>query len=310
MRFRDHVALTLPALILRLILCVTFLWAGLGKILGEMTVTGDDAARLTQMGFVLDSDQPATPLRPLSDAPPGTDAPGDTVSDPVQPQNPPTEPPTDLVIPETGGNDSTEGSARMPDVFEPVWTTVQGVKGTVYSAQDFPGSYTVQRVAGVALLLSRAGDPGLDAESKPIPSTMPAWVAAESWPRYLAWAAAVTELLAAIMLFFGVLTRLGGLMLAGVMVVAMWLTQFGPAIMEIRPSYLGVIPAAEDPWSPQSYATLLWQLSCFVMAMAVFMLGSGPIGFDRALFRPTDRLERTEPKRARSTFDRGPSDEP
>ncbi|RMH26224.1 MAG: hypothetical protein D6692_09780, partial [Planctomycetota bacterium] len=66
MRFRDHVALTLPSLILRLILCVTFLWAGLGKILGEMTVTGDDAARLTQMGFTLESDQPATPLRPLS----------------------------------------------------------------------------------------------------------------------------------------------------------------------------------------------------------------------------------------------------
>ena len=74
---------------------------------------------------------------------------------------------------------------------------------------------------------------------------------------------------------------------------ARWLTQFGPAFFGIRDSYLGIIPAAEDPWSPQAYATLLWQLSCLVMALAVFMLGSGPIGFDRALFRPAERLERT-----------------
>ena len=303
MRFRDHVALTLPALILRLLLCVTFLWAGLGKILGEMTVTGDDAARLTQMGFTLEPVEPATqPIRPLGDTPPA-DAPAEPA-----PQNPPSEPPTELIVPETWG--TSGASASLPDPFDLIWMPVQAVKGTVYSAQDFPGSYTVQRVAGVALLLSRAGDPGLDAESKPIDATMPAWVAAESWPRYLAWAAAVTELLAAVMLFFGVLTRLGGLMLAGVMVVAMWLTQFGPAVMGIRDAYIGVIPAAEDPWAPQSYTTLLWQLACFAMAMAVFMLGSGPIGFDRALFRPTERLERTEPKRARSTFDRGPTGEP
>ncbi|MEM9374442.1 MAG: hypothetical protein AAGA55_12440, partial [Planctomycetota bacterium] len=92
---------------------------------------------------------------------------------------------------------------------------------------------------------------------------------------------------------------------------AMWLTQFGPAAIGLTDSYLGFIPKAEDAWAPSSYATLLWQLACFGMAAAVFMLGSGPVGFDRAIWRRPERLERTEPdKRERTVFDRGPNETP
>jgi uncharacterized membrane protein YphA (DoxX/SURF4 family) len=322
MRFRDHVALTLPALILRLVLCLTFLWAGVGKIVGEFTVTGNDAARLAQMGVALEAVEPApAPLRILPDA----DQPAE--------RTPPTDlpPPSDLIIPnadpgadasdqpEQAPQPTTEDNTESTPESKPAadaqpspstWANNQ-VAGTTYSPEDFPGNYRVQRVAGIALLLSKAGNPGLDAQSNPIRATMPAWAAAGRWPMHFAWAAAITELLAAFLLFFGVLTRLGGAMLMGVMLTAMWLTQFGPAFVDLSPSYLGFIPAAADPWAPASYATLLWQLACFAMAAAIFMLGSGPIGFDRALFRPAERLERSaDAKRERTTFDRGPNETP
>jgi len=329
MRFRDHVALTLPALILRLILCFTFLWAGIGKIVGDFEVTGNDAARLAHMGVALDPVEPVpAPVREL----PATD------EDATDDRTPPTdlEPPPELIVPgtddalidaaaaaaadaidsdatsDTGSGSVSNSGDSDTDAQPPIsgWSPDQ-VTGTTYSPEDFPGTYRAQRVGGVALLLSKAGNPGLDAESNPIRATMPAWVAAERWPLYFAWAAAITELLAAVLLLFGVLTRLGGAMIISVMVIAMWLTQFGPAFMGLRPSYFGFIPASADPWAPQSYATLLWQMSCFAMATAVFMLGSGPIGFDRALFRPTERLERHESsKRERTIFDRGPNETP
>lgn len=331
MRFRDHVALTLPALILRLVLALTFLWAGIGKIIGEFEVTGDPAARLAKMGMILTETVPAP--EPIRDLP----LPTETQTNPA-----PASPPSTVVVPEGEPTleDIQEAVAaaadaladQAEDTIDQVTDTQPGpddapddasdnapnqqwaadqTTGTTYSPDDFRGTYTVQRVAGVALLLSRAGNPGLDADSNRLPATMPAWVAAERWPFYFAWAAAITELLAAVLLFFGVLTRFGALMIVGVMVTAMWLTQIGPAAMGLTDSYLGFIPKADDPWAPSSYATLLWQIACLAMAAAVFMLGSGPVGFDRALFRPPERLERNEPaKRERTVFDRGPNETP
>ncbi len=329
MRFRDQVALTLPALILRLTLCLIFAWAGLGKILGETTVTGDSAARLARMGVAL------TPVQPTA----ATPAPARALPDPATtppstpPSTPPTEPPTELIVPPTNpattpaatptatpSSAPNADSARPPVppmpleptamLDAPRWLPVQSTRPT-YTAADFPGEYRVQRLYGIALLLSRAGDPGLSADSKPIPRTMPAWVGADTWPRILAWAAAVTELLAAFMLFFGVLTRFGAILIIGIMLQAMWLTQIGPAVVGRTDAYLGFIPAGGDPWDVSTYQTLFFQIACFVMAAAVFLLGAGPISFDRALFRPPERLERTEPApKARTTFDRQPTDTP
>ena len=61
------------------------------------------------------------------------------------------------------------------------------------------------------------------------------------------------------------------------------------------------------------FMVLLWQdtTGARLAALAVFLLGSGPIGFDRALFRPAERLERTEPgAKRRTSFDRQPTDTP
>ena len=311
MRFRDQLALTLPSLILRLTLCLIFLYAGLGKLLGETTVTGDDARRLVAMGVHL---SPSTPTNPPAAAPaPTRPLPPETSTPPTEliiPDQP--DPTTDSTITEpetpTSGIDTNAPPTTMASAMAaPRWLPVQHTP----TAADFTANSTVQRVYGIALLLSKAGDPGLTPDSRPIPRTMPAWVAADRWPVYLAWAAAGTEILAAAMLFFGVLTRFGAVLIIGIMLQAMWLTQIGPAVVGRVDAYLGFIPAIGDPWSPATYQTLFYQIACLAMAKAVFFLGSGPIGFDRALFRAPERLERpsTAPKK-RSTFDRQPTDTP
>lgn len=303
MLFRDQVALTLPALLLRLTLCVIFLWAGLGKVLGEARVTGDDAARLARMGVTpVHVAKPGEPVRALPEPPAGEEPSN-------RPANPPAEPPTELIVPEGSAAEGAEGStAMLPGGAR--WLPVQAMR-TEFAAEDFPGEHRVQRVYTVALILSKAGDPPARADGTPGRRTMPGWVASERWPMILAWAAAVTEILAAGMLLAGVLTRFGAALLVGVMLQAMWLTQIGPALVGNRASLIGFLPMAEDPWDPSAYKDLLWQASCLVMAACVFLLGSGPIGLDRALFRTHERLERTEPKAARrSSFDRGPTETP
>lgn len=303
MRFRDQVALTLPALLLRLALCLIFLWAGLGKILGETTVTGEDAARLHAMGLRL------TPHTPPAETPA---APPRALPDPNE-DLPHLDPPTELIIPDNGDADdpqADENRTAAQGAHAVHWRLAQTVV-TPPTAADFPDEHRVQRVYGIALLLSYAGNPGLTNNSEPVPPTMPAWVSADRWPVYFAWTAAGAELLAAAMLFFGVLTRFGAMIIIGIMLQAMWLTQIGPAMVGRVDSYLGFIPATGDPWAPPTFQTLFFQLACLTMATAVALLGSGPIGFDRALFRPPERLERTAPPpKQRSTFDRQPTDTP
>lgn len=328
MRFRDQVALTLPSLLLRLTLCLIFLWAGLGKIIGEMTVTGADAARLVAMGVNLTpatpapaAQPPAGPTRSLPGVTPVDSAPVDPapIMNPAEPADQssarparptvlPTEAPTELIVPDPVSAVPAEPAPLA--LAAPRWLPVQ-LSSIPLTAADFPGDYPVQRVCGIALLLSKAADPGLNANSEPIPPTMPAWVGADRWPLIFAWAGAVTELLAAALLLFGVLTRFGAILIVGIMLQAMWLTQIGPAFVGRNPSYLGFIPAVGDPWAPPTYQILFFQLTCLTMAAAVFLLGSGPIGFDRALFRSPDRLERnTTNTKRRSTFDRQPTDTP
>lgn len=335
MRFRDQVALTLPSLLLRLMLCLIFFWAGLGKVLGEMTVTGEDAARLAGMGVMMAAvKDPGVPTRAL----PGNDTPPrDAPTEPPVPptgkgaengaennaDNPSEAAPDDIASDETtGAQPVAEDMAEPPTDTElplssavlplaPRWIPVQNSAPT-YTAADFPGRHRVQNLHGVSLLLSKAGRPGLGPQSRPIAQTMPAWVGAERWPVILAWAAAVTEILAAALLFFGLLTRVGALLVCGIMLMALWLTAFGPAVVGRVGSFIGFIPDFGDLWSSQQYNTLFFQLACLTMATAVFLLGSGPIGLDRALFGSHERLERTEGKagRQRSSFDRGPTETP
>ncbi len=332
MRWRDQLALTLPTFILRLVLALTLLWAGIGKLVGDTTVTGGAAARLANMSVTL------VPAPPISDQPEPTPEPQSE----ILPDEPPRElPETPTPTTENGTPDPDSPTETTPDpestdtpsadpeddtndiVLDPRTradiTRVQSTTSAPKVASDFPDPMSVPRVYTIALLLDKAADPALTPDSRQLEPLLPPFVGQGRTPVYLAWCAAITECLAGTLLLLGLLTRLGAFSAVFVMCVAIWTTTMGPAAMGHTDSYLGFIPAASDPWNPDSYAKLLWQLAVGAMALSVLILGPGPLSLDRLIFAPRSRdpYETAEPDHrprkkkapeppARDPFDRSP----
>ena len=311
MRLRDQVALTLPTLFLRVILGITFLWAGTGKLVGTYTVTGDNAARLANIGVMPTAPAPAI-SEPESDP---EQAPESTQQDPTdKPADEPADDPTD---------DSTNDQAdeQSGSIIDETTNTAQGIiedskealpesepdlptppssnqlydlhsiqyAGTHYAATDFAEEMEVKQVYSIALMILKASDPGLTEDSMPIDPIMPVMFASNPWPKAMAWSVAITEIAAGVFLLIGFLTRISALSVFVVMLVAMWMTQFGPAILQSNDALLGFILRVDNPWASASYAGLFWQLALTAMAGSVFLMGSGAIGVDRLIFRPKVR---------------------
>jgi len=299
MRLRDQVALTLPSLMLRLVLGITFLWAGTGKLVGTAVVTGDDAARLANIGVMPVAHVEPAPSAQTTDqepdaAPKPIETPKEGVDDPepTEETSPVDEPPSDELIEKANDiiEKLTPPASDTPDEPTPSDenTTLDPVQytGTQYAAADFPDPMEVKQVYTIALMISKAADPGLTDDSTPIQRIMPAMLDSKPWPKAMAWMAAITELTAGAFLILGLLTRFSALGTLSVMLMAMWMTQIGPAAMQDNNALLGFIPARADPWSPMSYIALFWQLALATMSLSVFFLGSGAIGIDRLLFKP------------------------
>lgn len=332
MRVRDSVALTLPSLFLRLVLGITFIWAGTGKLIGTMEVSGDAAARLANLGIDLDPIAPTTPPPAQSEpveTKPVNPLPDSESSDPALPAE--TQPAEDLEqqakdiveqikqsVPTTPPQEQpanlpaelpTEPPTQLPNQLpnedptpkgdEPIVEKLGSTQGFAITrvqnttadrtGSDFPQPLECQRVYSIALMISKAADPGLTPDSQPITPTMPAALANGPWPKVLAWAAAITELVAGAFLILGLLTRISALGTLSVMLVAMWMTQIGPAALQANDAILGFIPRHSDLFSPAHYSTLLWQLALVSMSLAVVFLGSGAIGLDRLFFSPHSR---------------------
>lgn len=341
MRLRDTIALTLPSFLLRLVLGLTFIWAGTGKLMGTMRVSGDDAARLANMGVLLDPVAPAptTPqpaaeqdpeqTQPPAGQPPLPDPATEPATEPAQeqapdraPEQPADEPASTQTPPDALPADRSRvgaSAAAEPATHAP-YRLARVVQTTPdRTASDFPEPMESQRVYSIALMISKAADPGLTENSEPIRPIMPANLANGHWPKTLAWTVAITEIGAGAMLIIGLLTRISALGTLSIMLVAMWMTQFGPAALRTNDAILGFIPRADDLFSPAAYTQLWWQLALASMSLAVVFLGSGPIGLDRLFFssQPRDPYLHGDPKAAkrtganpasaqRSEFDRSP----
>lgn len=363
MRFRDQVALTLPALVLRLVLALVFLWAGIGKFATTQTVTGDDAARLANLGVTLTPvtaqdiipDEVLPPQEPLKELP-------ETIDEP-EPANTQTESQTEtdpntidpeLTSPEDQQrmqeildeakrraeearkkatetlqqpalNEPTtppaETPAKDPESQSPVSMLPVQYENPKKTASDFPEPMEVRRVYTVALLLSKCAEPGLTKDSQPIKPILPSAFSGGMVARTMAIAAAVTEIGAGILLLLGFLTRISALGTFSVMLVAIWTTQIGPAAMQTAPydpsPILGFLPNHGSLYASE-YMTLMFQLACAAMSIAVFFLGSGPVGFDRLIFGASrrDKYLHGDPKATtpappkRDSFDRSPNPTP
>ncbi len=352
MRFRDQVALTLPALVLRLVLAVVFLWAGIGKFASTTMVTGDDAARLHNLNIqLIGSPADQQPPEPVTNLPePDATVPDESIPN-VSPEDqqrlqelveeaqrrineqrettddPQSEPATDPdpeqvapptpIDPEADHEIDSEVNQIAMLRHAQTWG-VQSVQDqtTPATASDFPHEVAVRRVHMVSLMLDRGANPGLTPESQPIEPTLPSWVGG-STARYLAMLTAVVEILAGGLLLLGFMTRLSSLGTLVVMVVAMWMTQFGPAAIQSDDALLGFIPNHGDFWDISAYTMMLLQLALAAMSIAVLFLGSGPIGMDRVIFGASkrDKYIHGDPKAAppvadRGHFDRSPNPTP
>lgn len=298
MRWRDQLALTLPALILRIVLAVTFLWAGTGKLVGSAPVQGDDAARLANMGVTLSVPEPETQAQPEPSEPAPSEAlPEETIS----PEGDTPEQGIQDAAPEQEAEDDAPVARSGPAAARIVLAQDSQAPKV---GSDFPEPREVRRVYTVALLLDKCANPGLTDDSTPVRPLLPEWMGRGNAPVIAAWAAAITELLAGLLLLLGVLTRLSALATTGVMLVAMWTTKIGPAALHSNDAILGFIPGAENVWAPQSYSVLLWQFTLVGASLAVVLLGPGPLSIDRLVFRSSrDPYAGAKPSRSKRRAD-------
>ena len=302
---RKGAGTAIAPMLLRLALGVTFLWAGIGKLEGTMTVRGERAVLLAEMGVrkVRDAappgpttapapktdpapaaeSPPPTPLEPSSSpAAPANPAPtSQPAQDPAEPSPPPPQPAPAPQQPSNSG-----GHLALAQVTAPSQSDGAGQPPAdrTFKPEEFPDEITLPRVYGLAFLIHAAANPRGNAENTTPMKLWPKRLARGAWPVRLAWTVALTEIIAGLFVLVGLLTRISALSLAGVMLGALWLSEIGPAVASGK-TLLGFIPDRPlfevEPWR-----ALLWQFALLMMSVALALLGSGAIAFDRKLFPP------------------------
>ena len=258
----------LAPVFLRVVLAVTFIWAGLGKVIPTMPVNAQQQAVLASMG--VEVGPPPKPSTPPEQAPAKPLPPSDT--EPV---------PGDSTVAPTPAERAANpnGSAAQPTPPVDANATPEPAAPTATTAAE--PAVRVARVYGLALKIHDAAHPGLDASGKQMINLWPSFIGEGNWPRYFAIAVVIAEIAGGVLVGLGLLTRLGAAMLAGVMLGAVWLDQLGPAI-QAGNTVLLVLPA-HGAWDIAAWRPLLWQLSLLGSACALMLLGAGAPSLDRAL---------------------------
>ncbi len=254
---------------LRIILAVTFIWAGLGKIVHEVPVQGEQAALLANMGYTFAAATPAKPAPQPDPEPTPEPAPTTQPDDQATPDPAPTESAAPPLPPFLALQEQTTATAGARTPATPA-----------YTAADFPEPQKVKSLYNLAILTYTAAHPNPAADGTTPAPIWPEWAARDHWPMTMAWVAAITELAAGLLVGVGLLTRLSALALAGIMLTAAWLTQLGPAIQS-GTALFGFLP--DYPvWDTQAWQPLLWQLALFAAALALACAGPGSLAIDSA----------------------------
>lgn len=271
MTFGQKLAFHIAPVFLRLALGVTFLWAGLGKLIPEdFQVSPQNASALVAMHAV----EAAKVQGFLDLAQPD----GETTSEESNPDNdPPSDPAdSDEAGPGDSDDDNGGGSASTQD-----HAIVLAQGGD--SDDDLP---ELKRLFGVAVMVAHAANPPIADDGTARSALLPKFMGDGATPKYLGWATAIAEVFVGGFLLIGFMARLSGLVAAGVMAMAMWLTQIGPAAMGHVPAKLGFLPFPESRsfFDIGFYTELGWQLALLAGALALLFSGAGVLSLDRILF--------------------------
>lgn len=265
MRFRDSLAINISPICLRLVLGVTFLWAGYGKVFVEAPYTAEQIATLDAMSAPAIPDEPSTEV--IENAVPETDP-----------------DPSDIAIPEAPIPDPDAGSAD--DDADTGTTAFIGEQGfrviTVqdegeYDDAEAPDMTERKKVYYLALMLEGAATPDENGDRM-----LPRFIGQGEWPIRFAWLAAFTELVGGAFILFGFLTRLSAVGIASTMLMALWMTNIGPVVMLGAPSSLGFLPDVND-FAVDAWRGMLWQFSLLGASIAVLLAGPGSLSADRVL---------------------------
>jgi len=276
MKFRDKLAINVAPMPIRLVIAITFLWAGLGKILG--TFEPSDAQRdiLQSQGLV------AAPQTPSSTVPASlaTRFLQDEQEAPESADAPP---------PEEGPDAPSEQDEPAPEGDEtPEETTAEDPAADSGTPPDAPATSSAGPVRNwnrVALLLDSAANPPFDEDTGARRMALwPAALAKKPVLMIMVVLLVATELVGGLCVLVGFLTRMAGFSLCIAMLVAMWLTQIGPAIQQGE-TVLGFIPN-HNLYDVGKWQPLFWQLILAASAFSLALSGAGSLSLDKALWGP------------------------
>jgi uncharacterized membrane protein YphA (DoxX/SURF4 family) len=307
-------ALLLCPFMLRMVLGVTFTFAGLGYLFGTVQMRGADAAALANLGIPVSPTSgkgpgsrgnfppPAVTPSQRDDRTTPTFGPGvgpATIAE--KPRDPneqfrrtdPEPLPAATTEPRRGSPapggtkpapGTPSGGTAKPAIPSPptvpAATSIEPAR--LYTAADFLQPVTVRKAYVTALKIHYAAIPPT-ASANPT-ALLPTFLGEGMWPGLLAHSVAVIELMAGMLLIAGIYCRFWACLTGLIMLGALLIDQMAPAI-RAGSTMLWVLPAPAEgqAWHDiDVYRALLWQLALAAASFSVMLMGAGAMALDNS----------------------------
>ena len=311
----QRLALLLCPLMLRIVLGITFTFAGMGYLFGEVGFKGADAAALANLGVAI---APTTPnakpdgtagmLPAPGGAPtlrnqrsnPGTKPspvmdPADIAKNPPNPLSPADPEPLPAFKAESrrpvkATDSQSKPTEKNPTATKPAAPTMPGASEDFkpqlpaprFAAYQFGQPIGLRKVYLTALKIHYAAFP--PPRSVNPTSVVPAFLAAGMVPVYVAHTAAVAELMAGVLLLLGVYCRFWALLTGAIMLGAILIDQVAPALRSGNTTlWLLPGPGPGQAWHELDvFRGLLWQAALAAMSFCIVLIGAGAVALDNA----------------------------
>lgn len=256
MVFRERLGLGVAPLLLRLAVAATFMWTGAAKFVSPVALSPQDEATLR----MIETGGAQTPGAPSQ--PGDVDEPAETAGEPVA-----LDGAYQLIL----AQDADEApAAAEPEVAE---------------ADVLPDRTGKDQIALLVYAMATPNDEGK--------TLLPRSMGKGKWPVRIGFAVALTELICGVLILIGLITRVAALMVAGVMVGAIWMTTIGPVMIFGNPGWPGffpILPALDystvetAQQTFRAWQTAMFQLAMLTASLSLVCLGAGPLSLDRFLF--------------------------